>query len=174
LALYRGFLSDPPRALALIERRWPGHRPPVTQAASRLLTGTAAVEDVGVVLSELNSGYIRPVIESLWVDQLDGRRAVVEDADLEIVKGASPFNRHDFVGRQATLGRLYMRAGRLDEAEAIVADLADRFGLREDVRALAGKLDLQRGRVTRRAIGHIGRWAGRGLKRRMRAAARPR
>jgi hypothetical protein len=172
LSLYRGFLGEPGRAQALIERRWRDDPSPAARAASRLLTGEASSDDVRGLMAELGAAYIRPVIAGLWIDQLDASNSAPTESDLEVIGGAGTFNRHDFVRRDAALGRLYLRVGRLDEAEAIAADLAVQFGSREDVRALEGKLDIKRGRVTRRSIGHIGRWAGQGLRRRMRPTAR--
>jgi hypothetical protein len=178
LALYRGFLGEPERALANIERRWPQDRPPVVSALARLLNGDASVGDIELLVADLNATYIRPVIIGLWIDQLDGRDTDPEQGDLDVIEMAGhfppQFNRHDFVGRAAKLGRVFLRAGQLDEAEAIVTDLAGQFDARQDVRSLAGKLDLLRGRVTRRSISHIGQWAGEGLRRRIRTGSRQR
>jgi hypothetical protein len=192
LAAYRGFLGEPERALAIIGRRWPQARPPIVSALARLLSGKASAGDIESLVADadLGTAYIKPVIIGLWIDQLDRRGPDPDpnpnpnpdpDPDqrnLDVIEKAGDFppnfNRHDFVGRAAKLGRLYLRAGRLDEAEAIVAQLAGQFGTREDVRSLAGKLDLRRGRVTRRSISHIGRWAGQGLRRRIRTGSRPR
>jgi hypothetical protein len=136
------------------------------------------VGDIELLVADLNATYIRPVIIGLWIDQLDGRDTDPEQGDLDVIEMAGhfppQFNRHDFVGRAAKLGRVFLRAGQLDEAEAIVTDLAGQFDARQDVRSLAGKLDLLRGRVTRRSISHIGQWAGEGLRRRIRTGSRQR
>ncbi len=179
LALYRSFLGEPERALAIIERRWPDIRPPVVSALVRLLDGDASAGDIEMMVADadLNAAYIRPVIIGLWIDQLDGRGTGPEQSDVDVIESSGRFpprfNRHDFAGRAAKLGRLYLRASRLDEAEAIVTELAEQFGARQDVRSLAGKLDLRKGRVTRRSISHIGRWAGQGLRRRIGSGSRP-
>lgn len=130
LVLYRGLLRQRGLALRLLEEatRQFGTLPSTLPGLRRLLLMEATARDVEDLLGLFHRPYQRPLVISLWIEQLYTDR-IAREADLRIVEreGDFPpkFNSHSYVEHAVMLAYLYYGAKKAEAAQHVLSLLKD-------------------------------------------------
>lgn len=95
---------------------------------SRLISHSADEEDMSLLRKWAGSGYMKWIIQSLWVRTLYLKLKVMGERDREWFKDFPPrMNRHHFLPFAFMLGHCYLRAGYIKEAESLGRHIASEY-----------------------------------------------
>ena len=163
LALYRGFMGDGQAGIRLLDKISVQSQVSsgVSASLSQLLCGQATTADLERLLSDLSAPYQKPLVSSLWIQQLYQSERVPGIQELTIIErdGIYPpqVNPHNYVRYAVMVGYLYLRAGNVKSARQVVSRLEEQYGSLGTVRDLAARVDLARGSLDTNTIKYLGR-----------------
>jgi hypothetical protein len=163
LALYHAFLGMRKEGIKILDRMQAQDMTSkdLTNSMIRLLREHATLADLETLLSQQSASYQKPLLLSLWIQQLYHSRRSLSAQKLAIIERDYPFppsiNPHNYLRYAIMLGDLYLRVGDKESMGQLYARLKEQYGFFDAVRDLSAKMDLAEGHINKNVVWYLGR-----------------
>jgi hypothetical protein len=161
LALYHCFLGVREEGIKILDRMQAQAQTPTELIGSmlRLFHEQATLPDLELLLSRLNALYQRPLLLSLWIQQLHHSRRSITTQKLAIIERDYPFppstNPHNYLRYVIMLGDLYLSVKDMESVGQLYARLKEQYGFFDAVRDLSAKMDLAEGHINKNVMWYL-------------------
>ena len=163
LALYHGFLGEREEGIKILDRiQAQDHTSnELISSMIKLLREWATKTDLELLLSQLSTSYQRPVLLSLWIQQLYHSRHRISTQELAIIERNDPFppqiNPHNYLQYAIMLGNLYLSVGDMESVSQLFARIKEQYGLFDEVRDLSARMELASGDINANVVRYLGK-----------------
>ena len=163
LALYYGFLGECEEGIKILDRMQAQDHTSNELISSmiRLLREQATMTDLELLSSQLNASYQRPLLLSLWIQQLYHSKRSISAQKLAIIERDYPFppmvNPHDYLRYAIMLGDIYLSVGDKESMNQLFARVKEQYGFFDAVKDLSARMDLASRDLNANVVRYLGK-----------------